>query len=284
MSSERTWVDSSIRLPEWLGLCLRDEPRDADHLARLCETAIAAAIGPAAGVAVALEGVSGTPREGLNVANAVIEVAKWRLAKIPSAALVSSLSSRATGEESAAPACRFDHIEVRFHGAQIEHLRCETIVITAEAVVGRLSGEGQVRNLELESAGDLWVRAEVRANDARDALVAQSPFIVDGSLRFLPGGGMVADGRVRLGIIPLSARLEGKLTVGQSQDLLFSGVSAKVGGRPLPQTAVNAKLREINPVFSVRPLHAAGLPVELLPPEVDGSVMRLRCRAIRNGS
>ncbi len=44
MSSERTWVDSFIRLPEWLGLCLRDEPRDADHLARLCETAIAAAI------------------------------------------------------------------------------------------------------------------------------------------------------------------------------------------------------------------------------------------------
>ncbi len=136
MSSERTWVDSSIRLPEWLGLCLRDEPRDADHLARLCETAIAAAIGPAAGVAVALEGVSGTPREGLNVANAVIEVAKWRLAKIPSAALVSSLSSRATGRSRPRP--RADSITSRCASmaAQIEHLRCETIVIAAEAVVG----------------------------------------------------------------------------------------------------------------------------------------------------
>lgn len=283
MSSERTSVASPIRLPEWLGLSLAEEPQDADHLARLCERATTLAIGPSSAVSVVFEGVTGHPTRGLLVERALVEVTKWRLGTVPSASLLSSLSSRATGEEASAPACRFGSMEVRFRGPKIAALRCETIVIGGEGVVGRISNAGRAWSLDLESAEDLWVRGEILEKDARDALVAQSPFILDGTLRFRPGGGMVADGRVRLGLIPLSAHLEGKLTVGQGLDLLFSGVTAKVGGRPLPQAAVSAKLREVNPIFTVRPLHAAGLPLELLPPEVDGSVVRLHCRAIRSG-
>lgn len=283
MSSEHTSVGSRIRLPEWVGLTLHEEPRDPDHLARLCEGALAQALGPSTRVSVTLEGVLGHPREGISVDKVHVDVTNWRLGAIPSASQMSALSSRATGEEPSAPACRFRSVEVCFHGAQIEDLRCETITIGGEGVVGRISGTGHSWSLDLESVADVWVRGEIRAEDARDALISRVPFIVDGTLRFRPGGVMVADGRAKLGILPLSAHIEGKLTVGQGQDLVFSQVTVRVGGRPLPQAVVNAKLREINPLFTVRPLHAAGLPVELLPPEVHGSVMRLHCRAIRNG-
>ena len=77
MSSERRWIAPP---PTRGSACACAMSRVTPIISRLCGLAIAAAIGPAAG-SVALGGV-GTPR-GPRVANAVIEVAKWRLAKIP---------------------------------------------------------------------------------------------------------------------------------------------------------------------------------------------------------
>lgn len=281
MSSERISADDPIRLPEWISLSLHGQPRDPGHLAALCEQSASRALGRAGRVAATLEGVDGQLGEGMRIGRALLEVHDWQLGKLPPASQISSLSSRPTGEDAAAPPCNIDRVEVRFVGARLADLRCETITIGADGVVGRISGAGQAWSLELESAADLWVRGEVLATDARDALVAQSPFIVDGTLSFQPGGGMAADGRVRVGLLPLSARIEGKLAVAQGRDLLFSDVSVKVGGKALPSSVVAGKLDEINPVFTVRPLHDAGLPVELLDPDVDGSVLHLHCRAIR---
>jgi len=279
MSSERILADSAVRLPAWAclelpGLAVSEA--DPHALSAACARALEQLMGAGATADAAFERLRTGPSGEVAIDEAMLTVRGWALRRLPHPQHVSALSENSKhGGPGRHRQVLIHRLEVLFDDVRLAGLRCRRIEMTAEDVRGELEPTGDGAQLKLHQAASFDTSGEIHATDVRDYLVGQSPWIIGGTVSFVNGARLVADGRIRLGFLPVSGLLSGTLRVQDRTDLLIEDVSVTVAGQHVPDGIVAGKLREVNPLLTLRPLVEAGLGIELLPPEANGSVLRL---------
>jgi hypothetical protein len=253
---------------------------DPEVLSDACACALERLMGAGATAEVAFKSLRVDPLGQVAIDEATLTMRGWALRRLPHPTHVSALAENsAHAEPGRHRPVLIRRLDVLFDDIRLAGLRCRRIEVAATNVSGDIEPDGDGALLTLREAAGFDTRGEIHATDVRDYLVSEAPWIIGGTVNFVNGARLVADGKVRLGFFPVSGRLSGTLAVANSTDLLIENVSVTVAGRRIPDGIVAGKLREVNPLITLRPLVEAGLGIELLPPEADGSVLRLHGRA-----
>lgn len=288
MSGEPTLGAENIPLPQWLSLPLGAPPTRSCELEEAVAEGLDRLLGGAGETRITVLGASEWSNGLAELETVEVVIPRWRVPELPTTRNVRALHA-------ARPSVRVDHganglvlranrLTVVAQDGKVQGLRCRSAHIHAERPVAECSSAPAASDLRLVSAAAVVATAVFDPADVRDYLIRLTSLVTDGQLRFLPGGRFVADGRVRLGLIPIRGRVEGRLAVRNETDLVIEGATATVGALGVPPRVVAEAVRRANPLLTFRPFVEAGLPLVLEQPDTDAGVLRLSARVEPNGA